>query len=64
MRSRIAYAAVLLAGLTLIAVALHGMRGMDTTLQVAASREAPSQVLEPTSFDHHGCHRGHHGPEV
>jgi hypothetical protein len=64
MRSRIAYLAVLLTGLALIAVALQGMHGMDTSLQVAASHESPQQVLEPTSLEHHGCHHGHRGPEV
>jgi hypothetical protein len=64
MRARLAYLAVLLTGLTLIGVALSGMRGMDTTLQVAAAHESPQQVLEPTSSEHPGCHRGPRGPEV
>jgi hypothetical protein len=63
MRSRIAYAAVLFTGLALIAVALQGLRGMDSDLKVAAAREAPSQVIEPASWDHRGpCHRGDHRP--
>ena len=56
MRSRIAYVAVLLTGLTLIAVALQGLRGMDTSLQVAANRESPQQVVEPVwQPPRHGC---------
>jgi hypothetical protein len=65
MRARLAYLAVLLTGLTLIGVALQGMRGMDTTLQVAATHESPQQVLEPTDWHHHGCDRDRdHGPNV
>jgi hypothetical protein len=57
MRSRIAYAAVLLTGLALIAFALSGMRGMDDSLQVAASHASPRTVLEHTDWQRPDCHR-------
>ena len=52
MLARAAYLAVLLTGLTLVCVALAGMRDVDTTLRVAATTQQPQPQHVP-------CHRGH-----
>jgi hypothetical protein len=44
---RAGFAATLLAGLVLTGSAMHGLSGMDTTLELAAVRERPVFV------DHH-----------
>jgi hypothetical protein len=53
MRVRLAYLAVLLTGLTLVGVALAGMRGVDATLRVAATSPQPGLRHGPP------CHHGH-----
>jgi hypothetical protein len=51
MRARAAYLAVLITGFTLVAVALHGMTRVDTTLRLAAAHSAPPPEPAP---HHHG----------
>jgi hypothetical protein len=47
MRARAAYLTVLVTGLTLVVLALHGMTRVDTTLRLAAAHSARAS---------HGCH--------
>jgi hypothetical protein len=52
MRARAAYLSVLATGLTLVAIALHGMTRVDTTLRLAAAHPAPPARVHPD------CHPG------
>jgi hypothetical protein len=49
---RTGFAATLLAGLALTGSAVHGLSGMDTTLELAAVRDRPVFV------EHHAPERG------
>ena len=60
---RAAFVAVLVTGLALCASAVHGVSGMDTSLQLAASSstERPTFVSQPQPPS--DCPGGHHGDD-
>jgi hypothetical protein len=50
-----AVAAVIASGLALFASALQGLAGIDTSLQVAASRATPDRALVQETADRWDC---------
>jgi hypothetical protein len=60
---RLGFLATLATGFGLLGASLHGMTGVDHTLQIAAATPRPV-TLPVLEERHHGCHHRDHRPRV